>query len=163
MSHKIKKIIPPNTLKNKVGSGGISPALLERAEEIVEAGDTGFDEYVEQQIITLERNITALKEGDELALQERWALTTPVMALKAHGAMFGYKIISNIANEVLHILEASKVFNDDLRDILRGFKAALHAVLDQGGKAIEGDAAQEITQEVANACIRYSTKYEMLD
>jgi len=159
MSNETKKITPPNRLKRKVGSGGIPLVRIERAESLVEDSDIGFGEYVEEQILILDGHMNAFNGESALSDKGRLELTKPVMTLKAHGAMFGYKIISNVAHEILNLLETSNTLNVDLLEILGAFKTALRVIVKQEIKSTDSVAAEKILHEINHACTRYFAKY----
>tara|TARA_R110002126_G_scaffold13118_1_gene56162 strand:+ start:406100 stop:406582 length:483 start_codon:yes stop_codon:yes gene_type:complete len=149
-----------NSLKDKVGSGGISPLRIERAEDLLQKSNVEFGAYVKEQIINLDQAISEVKDCASLSTIEQLALLTPVMTLKAHGAMFGYQTISNVAQDTLHLLEHVERVNDDLCEILDAFKSILHTVVDKDLKHDQDiTALKPLTQELRLACERYLKKY----
>lgn len=155
----MRKFNPPNILKSKIGSGGIPQHLIDRAEDLIKEGDTGFEEYVTEQLDKLGAALKALEDGQDFNEDEQYNLVVPIMTLKAHGSMFGYNLISNISLEVLHLIEHIEHFNADVHEIINVYQKTTHAIIDKGLKADGGAVGKSLVAELNAACERFFSKY----
>lgn len=155
----MRKVNPQNILKSKIGSGGIPAHLIERAEQIIAEGDVGFEDYVIEQLGVLTTFMELVSSKTELTEDEHYNLVLPVMTLKAHGSMFGYKLISDISMEVLHLIEHIDSFNSDVLEILNVYHNTTKVIIDKGLKADGGSIGKTLVKELNAACERYFAKY----
>lgn len=155
----MRKINPPNIIKSKVGSGGVSPHVLGKAEKLIQEGDLGFGDYVFEQLNKLDTSLNNIKNAENPSDDDQHQLIIPIMTLKAHGGMFGYELITKISIEILHLLEHIKGFNDDIYQILAVFKATTKAIIDQNLKDDGGKLGEVLVEELNLACERYFSKH----
>ena len=109
---------PKNTLKEKVGSGGIPEERIKRAEEVIEKCDVGFSSYIHKSVEVM-CDIIATEHTDDLSETKRQLLIKEVMTMKAHGKMFSFPLVSALSNEVLQIFDIAQRVNADLIDIIK--------------------------------------------
>lgn len=158
----IKYINPPNLLKNKVGSGGIDTEDIEEAQEIIESVLIDFAPYAENFITEIEAVYKELQTVSDAQKQKTLEkIIMPVMELKSNGAMFNYKIITDVARVFLYFLECLEEINNDALDLVnvhvQTLKTILHERID-GNTGTEGLALIDALDE---ACMRYFKKYNI--
>jgi hypothetical protein len=100
-------IKPPNMLKTKVGSGGLSDDILNKAENLLENNTVDFQPLAEMYLAGLMKGIELAKESDPNDDQEYVIsrMLYPGMQLKANGGMFHYPLVTRIADKLIQFLE----------------------------------------------------------
>lgn len=157
----VKIITPRNVLREKIGYGGIDPVVLERAEEVIRSSETelNYADYARDFLAQMEKiMLEARKPGrdDQRIIK---ALTGPVMDLKASGGMFGYALVSEIADVILDFLEGLNTLNDDAIEIFDIHHKTLNAIITNGLKGNGGASGLSLSKELYGACQRYYKKY----
>ncbi|MCD8498000.1 MAG: hypothetical protein LRZ85_07965 [Alphaproteobacteria bacterium] len=155
---KARFINPPNRIKQKAGSGGISDTLIERAQFHIETSDFDYTPEAEIHIKALSDIIAGLKKGKTTGPVD--PLINPVMQLKASGGMFHYQLVSDVADIALNFLESLKTLNDAALDVVQ---AHLHTIRIIMNNKLKGDGGKEgfaLIQELDKACQRYYAKYD---
>lgn len=151
---------PENVLKRKVGSGGLDETVLQKAQELLESSD--FDFTVQGQ-----RYLMSLREGIRMAETQRHrfemesllaTITHPAMQLKANGAMFGYPLVTHIADLMIRFIEVLDELDQDALDIFNGFRTAFNAVIIGHIKGDGGQQGQDLYTALQDACQRYFDK-----
>lgn len=157
----VRVITPRNMLREKIGYGGIDPVLLERAEEVISNSDQDVDyaNYSRYFLNRIEEIIAAARKPGRDDREIITSLTRPVMDMKASGGMFGYALVSEIADVVLDFLEGLDKLNDDAIDIFEIHHKALSAIISNGLKGDGGKNGLGLSKELFGACQRYYKKY----
>jgi hypothetical protein len=155
---------PPNTLKSKVGSGGLSDEILEKAQELLENNSVDFYPLAEIYLTSLMKGIEQGKNANKKDDQEHIinSMLYPAMQLKANGGMFHYPLITRIANRLVHFLEVIQEPDIDAIEIILAFHTTLRAVV--LGK-ITGDGGahgEELFVALDDACLRYFERPDAL-
>ena len=107
----------PNMLKAKVGSGGLSEEILNKAQKLLEEDSQDFAPLAEMYLDSLEHGIDiakGFKSNDDtenvLAL-----LIYPAMQLKANGGMFRYHLVTRVADKMIQFLEV--IYEPDIEAV----------------------------------------------
>ncbi len=105
---ELEIITPPNTLKSKVkkgGPGAISPAMLEKAEQVLANLSDSYLEWVQQDL----KNITAaygeLKSGSGDPKKTLDTIFRIAHDMKGQGGSFGYNLVTSVGNELCRMIE----------------------------------------------------------
>lgn len=152
-------ILPPNTLKMKVGDGGIPAYILKRCQDYIDSNPVDLAPYANrnlQQIRDLHGRMSRGNVDDIAGLE---AITNTIMQLKSNGSMFHYQLISMISDVMLRFMGGLTHINPDTLDIIGIYVRVLDIILN---KKLTGNGGKEgyvLTQELHNACRRYETKY----
>lgn len=151
---------PENVLKRKVGSGGLDETILQRAQELLESSDIDFTAQGQRFLMSLREGIRlAETQSHRFEMEALLAtITQPAMQLKANGAMFGYPLVTKIADLMIRFIEVLTELDKDALDIFNGFRTALNAVI---VGQIKGDGGQEganLYSALQDACQRYFDK-----
>ncbi len=160
-SKKPTFITPPNTLKQKVGDGGIPAYLIKQSQEFMESNAIDFAPYATKYLQDLK---DIRKQFDDKKLYEEIAMpqiVNIIMQLKSNGSMFHYQLISMVSDVLLRFLEKAKRLDKDFFEILGVYMAVLEIILN---KKLQGNGGREghtLTQELHNACLRYYTKHKI--
>jgi hypothetical protein len=150
-----------HTLRHKVGIGGIDPALIERAEQHIVRND--FD-YTPIATTVCDRLRDAVADVENQQLKGNIAtarIITPIMELKAHGAMFGYPLISNISQIALIFLENINVMQGDALQIVKLHLTCLNLILAGRIRDVSSREGQTLIAELQAACNRYNKKHNV--
>lgn len=156
----VRIITPRHTLREKLGYGGIDPAVLTRAQEFIEDTTVDFEPFAKTFLERLKDQIQTLRAKPVRNQADIHALTRPVMELKANGGMFKYPLITEIADILLNFLESLSVLNDDALDVVDIHYKTLTAIV--SGK-LTGDGGREgrkLAGELDGACQRYMKKHQ---
>lgn len=148
-------ITPPHEIKQKVGSGGIDPKLIQKAEQHIQQNKTDFAPIAETYLQMLDDSCDQFqKDGinDDSAFE---ALLFPLVQLKAQGGMFKYPLITEISGRAINFLEVIKALDNDAYEIISAHKMALKAVMDNDIKGNGSTEGAALTQALQDACIRY--------
>lgn len=151
---------PDNVLKKKVGDGGLDETILQKAQELLDKNDIDFTAQGQ-------RYLTALKEGIRLAETQRSRFDTntllatiiqPGMQMKANGTMFGYPLVTKIADLMIRFTEVINELDNDALEIFSGFRTALNAVILGQIRGDGGQEGQDLYNALNDACQRYFDK-----
>lgn len=155
-------IFPPNSLKAKVGAGGLDETVIMKAQKVIDESTIDF-------VPIGQRYLTSLQEGIRTSETRRGQLETetliatmlyPAMQLKANGGMFGYPLVTSVAARLIRFLEYLKDMNDDAIDIIKGFFDSLQAILLMGENAKQvSEHGDELYIALDEACARYFEKH----
>ncbi len=158
MARKPVFITPPNRLKEKVGSGGILPHLLQKGQNYLDNNVIDFTPFAWDYLSSLKTYIGAIKpeQSPQTTLTE---ITRTVMQLKANGSMFHYQLISMISDVLLRFLENVKKVDSDFLDIIKVYMKILTIVIEKKLTGSGGNEGYLLTEELHQACERYNKKY----
>lgn len=152
-------ITPPNTLKSKVGDGGIPAYVLKQCQGYLESNPVDFTPYGYRYMGQLkEVKLRIDKGGLKLGNVEN-ELVNIIMQLKSNGSMFHYQLVSMISDVMLRFLENAKTLDEDFNDILNVYINVLEIILNKKLRGNGGTEGYALTQELHGACLRYYTKY----
>jgi hypothetical protein len=147
-------------LKQKVGSGTISPELIEKAQKGIEDNDVDFSPLglqflneLDEALIDVQKNLHA----DKFESQKQ-DLTQPVMELKANAAMFHFNLVGNLASIMLNFLETIDSLDTDALSIVRAHHDTLRGIISNNMRGDGGDKGKICIQELEGACARYYKK-----
>lgn len=158
-----KFIEPPNTLKVKVGHGGIPPELLKKSQEFIESNPLKFEPYAQEYLDEIQNNVEKLKTHPSLKSNDDFLdeFAQPIMGLKANGGMFKYPLISMIADVALQFLDQVDEMNDDGLDIIKAHNKSISLIIKAELTGYAGPEGQKITDELQEACKRYFKKHKV--
>ncbi len=159
---KAEFIRPPNTLKAKVGSGGLSEDILNRAEALLENNTVDFQPLADMYLGTLMKGIEAAKEAGPSADREQViaAMLYPGMQLKANGGMFHYPLVTLAADKLIQFLEVIHEPDIESIEIVLGFHTTIRAVVLGKIKGDGGEHGASLLKALDGACTRYFDKYK---
>lgn len=158
---KAEFIRPPNTLKAKVGSGGLQETILKKAQALLESNSVDFTPLGEIYLSSLQAGIDSAREA--ILIEDSEPLIAqilyPAMQLKANGGMFHYQLVTRTADKLIQFLEVIEAPDDEALEIVAAFHATIRAII--LGK-ITGDGGrygQELMDALNEACVRYFEKH----
>lgn len=158
---KARFITPPNLLKQKVGSGGLSKDILERAQKLLEHNNIEFHPiaytYMEFLYAGIENAYNPPEDSNEEDLLEN--LVSPIMQLKGNGGMFHYPLVTKISAKMVLFLESLKGIDNDVLEITQAYYTTITAILQSNLKGDGGVEGDSLYQAICDACDRYSKKH----
>lgn len=155
---KTRYITPPHRIKHKAGTGGISEALIERAQFHIETVEIDFEPEARRFLNAIEDILARHKT--RAPPHEAAPLIGPIMQLKANGGMFRYQLISDVADIALTFLESLSVLNNAALEVIGAHVHTIKIIL---AHKLKGDGGREgftLIQELEKACQRYYKKYD---
>ncbi len=160
---KAKFFNPPNTLKAKAGSGGLSEAILDRSQDLLENHTVDFAPLAEIYISQMRDGITAAaalgKATDSEEAIEK--ILMPCVQLKANGTMFHYPLVTRIADRFVQFMEVVERLDEETIDISNAFLTALTIVISGKIKTDGAKHGEALVEELNRACMRYFEKHKL--
>lgn len=152
----------PNTLKEKVGSGGLSEEILQKAQALLENNTVDFQPLGEMYLDALMKGITFARSPGEVGDSESIisAMIYPAMQLKANGGMFHYPLVTAIGGRFVQFLEVINIVDVDVIEIALAFHTALRAVIHGKITGTGGRQGEDLIKALNQACARYFEKHE---
>src|SRR5690242_20454244 len=102
---RAQTIMPPNKLKEKVGSGGIDQTVVAKAQDMIETNTVDFNTTAIVLLALLSKTLEEAQTGARQGEDTINALLYPAMQLKAQGALFQYPLVTDIAAILIDFLE----------------------------------------------------------
>ncbi len=158
---KAEFIKPDTSLKKKVGHGGLSDDILEKAQTLLEKNTVDFEPLCNMYLSALQQGIEAAKNigGDDDVEHTLSQMIYPAMQLKANGGMFHYSLITSIADKLIQFLEVLKEPDEEALDIIRAYHTSMRAVIQGKIKGDSGQHGKDLLLALEKACVRYFKKY----
>jgi hypothetical protein len=153
---------PPNILRQKVGTGGIEPLRLERAEDFLAKNTIEFRPFARSILEKLDKSIAIARKKDKADRATINTISGPIMEMKASGGMFNYMLVTEIAGVVLNFLENITELNDDGFEIIDVHQKTLEAIIKHNLRGDGGREGRALAQELYDACNRYRKKYQVV-
>ncbi len=151
----------PNILKAKVGTGGLSDKVIERAQELLESHAEEFAPLADIYLSRMDDAIKDAKNNDitDSNLENKITnILLPCVQLKANGAMFNYPLVTRIANKFAQFMEVVDCLDAQVLDIASAFHATIKIIVTGGIKGDGGTQGEALAAELNNACLRYFDK-----
>jgi len=149
-------IIPPNVLKKKIGSGGIDPTSLVKAQRVLDTNTTDFKPIAAELLEILNKGIKSAENGtlqDEAAIE---AMLYPAAQLKAQGAMFHFPLVSEISDILVSFLETITVPpSAEVLEIATAHKMAISVIIGSNITSADHPQGKELKTSLMDACARY--------
>lgn len=157
---KAEFIKPPNTLKAKVGSGGLGDNILDKAQLLLENNSVDFlplaELYLSSLLNGIERAKDATEDDDPEAIINK--MLYPAMQLKANGGMFHYTLVTQISNRLVHFLEVIETPDMPAVEIVYAFHTTIRAVILGKITGDGGDHGNDLFHALDEACMKYFEK-----
>lgn len=156
---KVKFHTPQNTLRLKAGYGGMDPVVMDRAETFIQTNDVDFTAIAKAMIDRLDRAFEAARATNNRSPEAIDRMISPIMELKANGAMFKFSLLSEVANIALDFLENIDHLNDDGFEIVAIHRRTLQIILKNQLRGSGGPQGTALIKELNEACARYHKKH----
>ncbi|MDB2682677.1 hypothetical protein N9Z27_00315 [Alphaproteobacteria bacterium] len=154
-------ITPPNLIKQKVGSGGLSDEIIDRAQALLESNTVDFLPLAEIYLNRMMNGIEVARAPSPHDDVEEMisAMLYPAMQLKANGTMFHYPLITTMADKLIQFLEVIREPDKKAVEITLAFHTTMKMVV-QGRIQGEGGAhGYGLVRALDEACQKYFEKF----
>jgi hypothetical protein len=153
-------IKPLNTLKAKVGHGGLNEEILAKAQKLLESNTVDFAPLGEMYLNALMQGIEQAKETgpDDDGEHIIASMLYPSMQLKANGGMFHYELVTRIADKLIQFLEVIEYPDIEAIEIVLAFHTTIRAIIHGRVKGNGGRYGSELISALNDACVRYFDK-----
>ena len=149
--------MPPNVLKEKVGSGGFDETNVVKAQDQIKNNKVDFRPIAAALISDMDKAIADARSGAVQGGAAVREIMAPAMELKAQGSLFHYPLVSEISNILVNFLETVTSADADVLEIITAHKTAINLVL--SGRIPEADKAKtgrELCRALLDSCDRYA-------
>lgn len=159
---KAKFIKPPNHLKAKAGGGGIPEERLQQAQTFINDNKTDFTPVAKDLIAQLENaSDEALRDIEKNQPVTKDSMVIPAMQIKASGGLFGYQLLTDVADICLQFMEAVNEYNAETIEIVNAHENAMNIIINNELRGSGGKQGYALVQELHKACKRYFKKYDV--
>ncbi|MCB9989061.1 MAG: hypothetical protein H6868_06990 [Rhodospirillales bacterium] len=154
---KAEFIMPPNILKEKVGSGGLADEIIDKAQALLENHTLDFAPLADIYLDKIKKGIAAHREGTKTGDNEGAIalILYPTMQLKANGSMFHFPLVTKIADHLIRFLEVIDELDEDILEIIEAFQTTIRAIIHGRITGDGGANGSELLQALVDACSRY--------
>ena len=156
-------IKPPNILKAKVGFGGLSDQILERAQKLLEEQAKDFRPLAEIYLERMKSGISFARESEDKTTTDEDIIAQilfPCVQLKANGGMFHYPLVTRIADRFVQFMEVVERLDHETLDIAEAFYTTIKIVVNSEIRGDGGTQGEALVSELNNACMRYFDKHK---
>lgn len=152
---------PPNTLKKKVGSGGLSEEILNKAQALLENNAIDFRPLADMYMDALAKGIEHARQSSGSVEAELLiaAMLYPASQLKANGGMFHYPLVTRVSDRLVQYLEVISTVDAESLEIVQAFHTTIRAILLGQVQGDGGKYGDELMQALVDACYRYFEKH----
>ena len=152
---KLEVIIPPNVLKEKVGTDGMGAIDLEAIEKAEEAIASMADSYLDSVADDL-RKIDEAFEKLEAATGDRkeelMGVFQTALVLKGQGGSFGYDLMTTIGNELCRFIEKLDKAGPKEVEAIKLHIDSMKLVIGNDIKGKGGDAGEKMLAGLQQVC-----------
>lgn len=145
-------------LQQKVGKGPLDEKTVKPAQNVIDKNEVDFVPLGLEILNKLELALQTSQTETVSLHTMKEMLTAPIMELKANAAIFHYTLIGNLANIMLHFLEAMAVLDKQAVEIVQAHHKTLHMIIVRRMTGNGGEAGKHLSMELQNACDRYYQK-----
>ncbi|MCB1784286.1 MAG: hypothetical protein KDI13_09855 [Alphaproteobacteria bacterium] len=159
---KAEYIKPPNLIKAKVGDGGLTDNILDRAQKLLENNSVDFGPLADIYLTRMMEGINRAKaaSGDEDLEYLIAGILYPCAQLKANGGMFHYPLVTRIAERFVQFMEVVERIDPQMMEIATAFHTTIRAVVAGKVKGDGGQYGNELVEALNGACMRYFEKHK---
>lgn len=159
---KARIIKVSNKLQDKIGAGEVARERIESTQAALENTDVDFEPMAAGFLGNLNAAITQAKKllGKSEDKSLLHVMAKPVMDLKANAQMFGYPLITALANVMLNFLESVGSVDNDVVAIVEAHHKTLNLIIKMKMSGAVDDKGRVLVKELENACERYFASIE---
>lgn len=156
-NRRAKFIMPPNYIKQKVGTGGLHASILAQAENLAQEFTQDFMDDGYDQVHTLGAEIKRLAtlSASHRTHSDIESIIYPAFQLQSNAALFGYDLLGNIASELVIFIEDLNAVDNKALQIISVFHATLLLILKARMKGDGGVKGKTLVTALQTACRIY--------
>jgi HPt (histidine-containing phosphotransfer) domain-containing protein len=152
---KLEIINPPNSLKQKVGTGGpgaVDLEALERAEQVIAGMTDSYLNWVAEDLEKIEEAYNALKAASGDRKAEMKGVFQIAHDIKGQGGSFGYDLMTAIGNELCRLIEKTDRPGAGEIEAINLHIDALKLVITEDLKGSGGRAGEKMLSGLQRIC-----------
>lgn len=152
---KLEIINPPNTLKNKVGTGGagaVDLEALERAEQVIAGMTDSYLEWVVEDLKKIDAAYTALASAEGDRKKEMEGVFQVSHDIKGQGGSFGYDLMTAIAKELCRLIEKAGKIGPGEVEAVKLHIDAMKLVIGEDLKGSGGKEGEKMLSGLQQIC-----------
>jgi len=152
---KLEVINPPNTLKQKVGTGGagaVDLEALERAEQVIAGMTDSYLSWVADDLKKMDKAYARLAAATGDRKEEMEAIFQIAHDIKGQGGSFGYDLMTAIANELCRLIEKADTIRNAEVEAVKLHVDSLKLVIGEDMKGQGGKAGEKMLAGLQQVC-----------
>ncbi len=154
-NNKAEIIMPPNTLRVKLGaSGGVTvvPDAIKRAERAMDSLKVEFDGWLNKDIDNLSASYAAFAKNN--TRENADALYRSAHDLKGQATTFEYPLVARIAASLAKLMQGVRSLQSAPLPLVEAHVNAIHAIHRDKIKDISNLVALTLTEELEGRVVR---------
>ncbi len=152
---KLEVINPPNTLKEKVGTGGpgaVDLEALQRAEEVIVGMTDSYLDWVVEDLKKIDEAYTKLAGATGDRKEELDGVFQVSHDIKGQGGSFGYDLMTAIGNELCRLIEKTETVGPGEVEAVKIHIDSMKLVIGEDMKGPGGKAGEEMLAGLQKIC-----------
>ena len=148
-------INPPNTVKQKVGTGGLGAVdqeALQRAEEVIVGMTDSYLDWVVEDLKKIDKAYAKLEAATGDGKEELEGIFQVSHDIKGQGGSFGYDLMTAIGNEPCRLIEKIDTPGPGEIEAIKVHIDAMKLVIGEDMKGQGGKAGEEILAGLQKVC-----------
>ena len=151
----VQFIQPPNLLRQKVGKGGLPPRVLEQAQTIIRENKIDIRPYLRSQLDALSQALEDAAGAQKPFYLQCRNIRNPLAMLKSHGGMFGYDLISEIAEIGMHLVETTDTLDAHTLNLLDMQLRTMREIVENGIRGDGGEQGYALARRLYEQTLEY--------
>ena len=149
-------ITPLNILKQKMGTGGLDPATISRAEQVFENNTIDFKPIAKELLSELDAAVESSRKNKTKDEADIEALIYPAAQFLSLGAVFHFPLISDISDNLVNFLETiTTPPSEEALEIITAHGVAISVVIKNTLTGKNPPQGAELKRSLVDACQRY--------
>lgn len=152
---KLEVINPPNTLKQKVGTGGpgaVDLEALQRAEEVIIGMTDSYLNWVVEDLKKIDEAYTKLANAQGDGKEELEGVFQVSHDIKGQGGSFGYDLMTAIGNELCRLIEKIDIPDPGEIEAIKVHIDSMKLVIGEDMKGQGGKAGEKMLAGLQKVC-----------
>jgi len=143
----------PNYIKSKVGTGGLSESILNKAQQLLEEHSIDFTPQALELLDELEQALQSSKtESEENHIRE---ILDPIVQFHSHASMFHFPLVKEISTHIIAFLKSLDHLDKEALEILMAYHTTVKAIILSKIYGDGGERGKELLHSLIDACERY--------
>ena len=152
---KLEVINPPNTLKEKVGTGGpgaVDLEALKRAEEVITGMTDSYLNWVVEDLKKIDKAYAKLANAQGDGKEELNGIFQVSHDIKGQGGSFGYDLMTAIGNELCRLIEKIDTPGPEEVEAIKLHIDSMKLVIGEDMKGQGGTAGDKMLAGLQQVC-----------
>ncbi|MHA1598210.1 MAG: phosphorelay protein [Alphaproteobacteria bacterium] len=148
----VQVIRPPDTLSAKVSKGGpgaVDLAAIERAEEVIAGMADNYLEWVEEDLVKIQKAYNDLKGDPDNAKERMEVIFGIAHDMKGQGGSFNYDLMTILGNDLCRFIENKETASATDVEVIGLYVGSMKVVIAQRMEGDGGAAGTEVLNGLA--------------